>query len=248
MAPILTLDPPKDIINLPNRLLEWETGTLRPHDPEVLSTIRVPVRWNPDATCPAIDRFLAEVLPEDCLDFVLEFIGYCLVPDNRLQRAVMLIGPGGNGKGTLLGVIRALLGSANVASRSLHMVTALSAARSAGLKLILRGDELWAEPAERVNPELRQRSWEAEKLSSASSGSKLTAETSWPRWLPGGSWSGSGPTAGRWSGPGSAWTRPIAPYWPPTGRPCWLRGSGRAGVGDGRGTAGTAHADARGAR
>jgi putative DNA primase/helicase len=86
----------------------------------VLSTVRIPHAWNPKAKCPAIDAFLETVLPADCIDFVLEVIGYCLIPDNRMQRAVMLVGPGGNGKGTLLDLISNLMGSKNIASRTLH--------------------------------------------------------------------------------------------------------------------------------
>ena len=43
-------------LNLPNGLLEWRTATLQPHRPEVPSTIRLPVAWDAQATCPVIDR------------------------------------------------------------------------------------------------------------------------------------------------------------------------------------------------
>jgi putative DNA primase/helicase len=121
--PSIASTQPADVINLDNGLLDWRRGALEPHDPKVLSTIRVPHRWNPKAKCPEISAFLNEVLPDDCIEFVLEVIGHCLIPDNRMQRSVMLIGTGGNGKGTLLNLIKMLLGPQNVAARTLHDLT-----------------------------------------------------------------------------------------------------------------------------
>jgi putative DNA primase/helicase len=118
--PEMPLVPSVDVINLSNGLLDWRTGELSEHDPAVPSTIRIPHRWNPKAKCPAIDSFLRDVLPLDCVEFAVEIIGYCLIPDNSMQRAVMLVGTGGNGKGTLLNLIKSLLGPHNVAVRSLH--------------------------------------------------------------------------------------------------------------------------------
>lgn len=105
------IDP--DTINCANGLLDWRTGELRPHTPDALSTVQIPVAWNPDATCPGIDRFLRETLPEDAVGLMYEVVGYTLWPSNAFQRAVMLHGPGGNGKSVCLGVIQALLGSGN---------------------------------------------------------------------------------------------------------------------------------------
>lgn len=116
----ITAEPDERFLNLPNGLLDWRTGELRPHSPDVLSTIRIPVAWKPDATCPTITRFLGEVLPHDSGEFALEIIAYGLYPANPFQKAVLLLGPGGNGKGKLLQVVRALLGSENVSTRTLH--------------------------------------------------------------------------------------------------------------------------------
>lgn len=114
--------PDLNILNVKNGLLDWRTGQLQPHDPECVSTLRIPHRWAPDATCPRIDRFLCEVLPEDAVSFVYEIIGYCLYPSNPFHKAVMLIGPQGTGKGTLLRLLTRLLGSDNVAHATLHAI------------------------------------------------------------------------------------------------------------------------------
>jgi P4 family phage/plasmid primase-like protien len=107
-------------LNLPNGMLDWRTGELHPHSIELSSMIRIPVEWHPDAKCPKIEKFLHEVLLPDCIEFIEEIAGYALYPENRFQKALLLSGPGGNGKGTLLDIFHALLGDANVSSQTLH--------------------------------------------------------------------------------------------------------------------------------
>lgn len=113
---------PEGLLNVRNGLLDWRTRELRSHSPEVLSTIQLPVRWNPRAECPAFDRFIAEVVPEDALLLAWEVLGYLLLPANPLRKAIMLLGPGANGKSVYLRVCEALLGSENVANVSLQQL------------------------------------------------------------------------------------------------------------------------------
>jgi hypothetical protein len=90
------------LLNLPNGLLDWRTGQLLPHDPAIPSTVRIPVPWNPEATCPFVDAFLASTLPEDCVRLLEEIAGYALLPDNPLHKAILFDGAGRNGKGNTL--------------------------------------------------------------------------------------------------------------------------------------------------
>jgi P4 family phage/plasmid primase-like protien len=110
-------DPPTtDLLNVRNGMLDWRTGELRPHAPEHLSIVQLPVAWDPDATCPAVDAFLMQVLPEDAQMLAREIAGYLAWPSARMRRAAMLLGAGSNGKSTLLALWRALLGRRNVSS------------------------------------------------------------------------------------------------------------------------------------
>ena len=109
----ITDSPDTSYLNVANGILDLATLTLRPHSPEVVSTTQIPVAWNTEATCPRIERFLMDILPEDAMGFVLEMIGYSLYADNPLQKAVLLSGPGGNGKSKLLKLLWALAGSEN---------------------------------------------------------------------------------------------------------------------------------------
>jgi len=53
---------------------------------------------------------------------VWEILGYMLMTGNPLQKIVLLYGEGGNGKGTLLRVLREMLGRASYSSISLHQL------------------------------------------------------------------------------------------------------------------------------
>lgn len=114
--PSIGHNPPHKYLNCVSGLLDWKSGTLVPHSPEILSTNQIPVAWNPAATAPVFDRFLREVLPKDAIDLVEEVIGYALYPGNPFRKAVMLLGAGGNGKSVLLRLITALVGAENVSA------------------------------------------------------------------------------------------------------------------------------------
>jgi putative DNA primase/helicase len=118
-APVLGSDPVEHLINVPNGMLDWRTGTLYAHTPDVLSTVQLGVRWDPAATCPWFDWWLAQVVPPDCIELVWELTGYLAYCGNPLHAAVMLVGDGRNGKGTYLRLVKAMLGEANVTAVSL---------------------------------------------------------------------------------------------------------------------------------
>jgi P4 family phage/plasmid primase-like protien len=119
-APHITCDPIPDLINFRNGLLNWTTGDLGDHDPAILTTVQLPVHWTPGATCPHFQQFLNQVVPADIIPTVWELIGYLMLSGNPLHKAVMLMGTGRNGKGTLLRAIVNLLGKHNVTAASLH--------------------------------------------------------------------------------------------------------------------------------
>lgn len=116
----ISCDPVSGLINFANGLLDWRTGEMTTHTPTVPTTVQMAVPWLPDATCPRFDAFLYEVVPPDMVTVVWELIGYLMYSGNPLHKAVMLMGAGRNGKGTLLRAIVALLGKRNVTAVSLH--------------------------------------------------------------------------------------------------------------------------------
>lgn len=103
-------------INVPNGLLEWQTGELIPHSPHVISTSRIPIEWDDDAECPEIDAFFQEVFPAGGAELAYEILGYMLYNDNPLHKAILLHGSGRNGKGTFIRLARMLVGHANISA------------------------------------------------------------------------------------------------------------------------------------
>ena len=111
---------PVNLINLANGILNIDTGELKPHTPDVVFLNQLPVRYDPNATCPAIEKFLGEVLHHDDIPLAYEVIGYCLYRSYLLAKAVALLGDGENGKSTLLKMIEAFLGRESCSNVSLQ--------------------------------------------------------------------------------------------------------------------------------
>jgi putative DNA primase/helicase len=120
VAPRLWDQPPADVLNVQNGLLDIASGRLREHDPRHLSTVQLPVRYDPDATCPHIDQFVRDTFPEDAFDLAAQMIAFVMLPDPSIQKAILLIGSGGNGKSVWLRVVQRFLGSENYSTESLQ--------------------------------------------------------------------------------------------------------------------------------
>ncbi|HLY17111.1 MAG TPA: phage/plasmid primase, P4 family [Bryobacteraceae bacterium] len=119
-APELPLIPPAEVLNLENGLFHIWDQRLRPHSPAFLSTIRIPVAYRETATCPAIETFVHQVFPADCLELVWEILGDLITPERSIQKAACLVGGGGNGKSTFLQLASRFVGLDNVCHLSLQ--------------------------------------------------------------------------------------------------------------------------------
>ncbi|WP_167880898.1 phage/plasmid primase, P4 family [Methanococcoides sp. AM1] len=108
------------LINLTNGLYDINNGQFIPHTPDVYSTIRIPVKYNPDADCPMVKKFMSEVVSEEDAQTLIEYSGYCLIPDTKLQKALMLYGNGRNGKSIFLLFLEDFIGEHNISGVSLQ--------------------------------------------------------------------------------------------------------------------------------
>ena len=72
---------------------------------------RLPVTFKPDADVPKcwLD-FLMQLLTQEDIVTLQEFMGYCLIPSTKGQKMLFLIGQGGEGKSRIGIVMRRLLG------------------------------------------------------------------------------------------------------------------------------------------
>ena len=133
-VPELPERPSTELINVENGFLNVRTRQLFPHSPDLLSTIRIPVTFDPQAGCPEIERFIGEVFPEDAIPLAWEILGDLLTPDRSVQKAICLLGEGGNGKSVFLDLATRFVGTENVCHLSLQRLEAdrFSAARLYG--------------------------------------------------------------------------------------------------------------------
>ncbi|MBA7581777.1 hypothetical protein ES708_23688 [subsurface metagenome] len=132
----------KYTINLENGLLDVKTRELLPHTPDFLSTVRIPVIYDPQAKCPKVQNFLDSILREDDKKVILELFGYSLIPDYSIPVVLILLGEGSNGKTQLLHLLGRFIGKDNYTSVSLQDIEDDSFAVSnlEGKLLNLQGD------------------------------------------------------------------------------------------------------------
>jgi P4 family phage/plasmid primase-like protien len=109
------------LLPVQNGILNIKTKCLEPFDPELIFFSKLPINYNLKSVCPNIEKHLKSVLKNEN-DIILfqETMGNCLVKNYKLQKAVMMIGKGRNGKGVTLELINQLLGIENCASLSLQ--------------------------------------------------------------------------------------------------------------------------------
>jgi putative DNA primase/helicase len=123
-SPELPDRPRADLLNTENGMVRVEDGILLPHDPKYLSNVQLPVKYDPAATCPNIERFVAETFPADAYDLAWQIPGVLMVPIVWLQKAILLTGEGCNGKSVWLSMIVRFIGKQNVATMPLHKLEA----------------------------------------------------------------------------------------------------------------------------
>jgi putative DNA primase/helicase len=112
--------PRLDLINVKNGMVRVVDGLLLPHDPKYLSVVQLPVNHDPAAMCLNIDAFVESTFPADAHDLAWEIPGVLMTPATWLQKAILLLGEGCNGKSCWLSLLVRFLGRHNVAAIPLH--------------------------------------------------------------------------------------------------------------------------------
>lgn len=98
-----------NLLNLRNGTFNLETMQLQEHNPADMLTKRMGVAYDPHATAPNFERFLAEAVPDEGeRRYLQRMVGYSLTGD-PVERALMVLhGPGGTGKSTFIETIAEL--------------------------------------------------------------------------------------------------------------------------------------------
>ncbi len=98
-------------INFKNGMLNLNTMELAAHNPKYHSIFQLPHKYDSDAKCPKWEKTLKDWIPEDdTINFLQEYVGYLLIPDNSAQLFPILYGSGANGKSVFIDIIKTILG------------------------------------------------------------------------------------------------------------------------------------------
>lgn len=111
---------PPELCCLNNGILNLNTKELIPHSRDIVFTQKVPIDYNKEDKCPLILKFLNEILEEEDISIIQEYIGYFLYRDAIVKKAMILNGLHDTGKSTLIKLIIKFIGKSNCSEIPLH--------------------------------------------------------------------------------------------------------------------------------
>lgn len=112
-------DSDDNMLNVANHVLNLDTGEVTDHLPELYQTIQIPVNHSPEATCPAIEKFVNEVMGTYS-ELFYEILAYCLIPDYRFKKFFIFLGEANTGKTTAIELMCRFLGIDNISGITLQ--------------------------------------------------------------------------------------------------------------------------------
>ncbi len=115
-----TLTPTDGHICLKNGLLDLATYELKPHTPRIFTTTKIPASYDPgdSKAAPQFMKFLDDIFvgDQELIDLTAEMMGYCLTTSTKAGKAFILLGPGANGKSTLIDILIEIVGEDNIST------------------------------------------------------------------------------------------------------------------------------------
>lgn len=89
--------------------------SLEPHNKLDALTYVLPFTYDPEAQCPLFTNYLARVLPDgESQSVIAEFFGWIFLRNLKLEKMLVLLGHGHNGKSVLFDILTNLLGDNNI--------------------------------------------------------------------------------------------------------------------------------------
>lgn len=98
-------------VNFLNGIFDLEEWKLKEHSPKIRIIGQLPVKYDVNARCPEIEKYLeaCELTPEN-IKVLMEFAGYSMTADVKMQKALMLYGNGSNGKSVFINLLKTVIG------------------------------------------------------------------------------------------------------------------------------------------
>jgi putative DNA primase/helicase len=109
-------------ICLNNGLLNLDTLKVEPHNPDIFTTIKLDVDYNPNVDMTEWNNYTMSIQPDgkqrmslqECCGNILDVNAY------TLKKMLWLVGPGDSGKSTFLFILESFLGKRNVSNIPIH--------------------------------------------------------------------------------------------------------------------------------
>lgn len=110
------LNPYMGYVNVLNGMVSLKDFSLKDHSPKYYSTAQIPCKYDVEATCPEFIRYLNTSFANDQTRVALaqQWLAYFLTSSTKAQKALILYGSGGNGKGIFSTIIQNLVGDENI--------------------------------------------------------------------------------------------------------------------------------------
>jgi len=89
---------------------------------DYLTTVQIPIYYNPNETCLGIEEIYGQFFKEDP-ELLFQLVGICLIPFVGLQKCIVIVGPGSNGKSVFAASIRYILGPENCANLEMDRIS-----------------------------------------------------------------------------------------------------------------------------
>ena len=122
------------LIPLQNGILNIKTRELTPFTPNIFFFNKLPVKYNPDATCKKVEKFIMEIVDsKETYSGLQEIAGYSLLKEYKFEKAFMFLGYGRNGKSKFLEVLSTMLGKDNTTNIDLSAMEKKDGFALAGL-------------------------------------------------------------------------------------------------------------------
>ena len=113
---------------------------------------RLPIAYVPEAPAPTRWlQFLNELLYEEDIPALQEYIGYCLLPVTKAQKMLLMVGKGGEGKSRIGLILRELFGNSMYTGSLQKVETNRFARADLEYKLLLVDDDMKTEALPQTN-------------------------------------------------------------------------------------------------
>lgn len=90
----------------------------------IYSLIQFPVKYDPDAKCPIINKFLIDTIGKEQTEIMYRMIGYMLLPTIKFDKSFIMTGQEDTGETTTMNLLRAFIGDNNISALDLYRLGA----------------------------------------------------------------------------------------------------------------------------